>query len=111
MNQSYLSFTSFSIRSWHKISGLFYQTKWLLNWGLEVVNQDILLALGKLHKVFSISFEKFGRGVNRVVTEWEWKWLTPEFWETFGEILNICGELVRKIVHLWVVGMGCKIDH
>ena len=48
-----------------------------------------MLDIGKLHKVFSISFEKFGRGVNRVVTEREWKWSATKFWGIFGEISNV----------------------
>ena len=44
------------------------------------------------------------------------KRLAPKFWAILGEILIVLteskgsiGELVRKVVHIWVVGEGCKI--
>ena len=43
------------------------------------------------------------------MTKWECKLLAPKIWAIFGEILNLCSELVTKVVHLWVVGAGCKI--
>ena len=62
-------------------------------------------------KVWFVSFEKFGCGVNRATMEREWKWSASEFWAILGETLNVCSELVRKVVHLWVVGVGYKIGH
>ena len=51
---------------------------------------------------------KPNQGVNRVAMEQELKWLTPEFWAIFRENNNVYNGLIKKNVHLWVVGVGEK---
>ena len=62
-------------------------------------------------KVWPRSFKKFGASVNKAAMDRRRNASNLEFWGFFGGTLNICGELVRKVVHLMVVGTGCKINH
>ena len=71
-----------------------------------------LLSLGNL----VYKFWEPRRGVNRDTMERLLNWLALKFWAIFGEILIILAkseyrvdELVRRVFHLWVVGVGCKI--
>ena len=61
-------------------------------------------------KVWFKSFKKFGPSVNKATMEQRRNGSDREFWAVFGETLNICGELTRKFIELWVVGTGCKIN-
>ena len=62
-------------------------------------------------KVWPEIFEESSRNVNKEETEQRQNGSDLECWVFFEETLNICGELVRKVVHLWAVGAGCKIGH
>ena len=70
-----------------------------------------VVGLRKLCKVWPKIFKKFGSSVNKAERKRRRNGTDPEFWAVFGETLNICDELVRKTIHSWVVGAGCKISH
>ena len=62
-------------------------------------------------KVFPRRFKKFGLSVNKGAIDRRRNVSNLEFWAIFWGTLNICFELVRKVVHIMVVGAGCKINH
>jgi len=62
-------------------------------------------------KVCPRRFKKFGLSVNKAAIDRRRNVSNLEFWAIFWGTLNICGELVRKIGHLMVLGAGCKINY